>query len=54
MLARIFTADMRLPAASAGQAAARPELSDDRLEKRTHVLPPASREAATIRLARAS
>jgi len=54
MLARIATADMRLPTAATGQAAARPELSDDRLEKRTYVLPPASRDAATIRLARAS
>lgn len=54
MLARILTADMSLPTAPTGQAATRPELSDDRLEKRTYVLPPENRTPATMRLARAS
>jgi cellulose synthase (UDP-forming) len=52
MLARILTADMALPTTPAGQAAARPDPGDDRLEKRTYVLPPASRTPATMRLAR--
>jgi cellulose synthase (UDP-forming) len=54
MLARILTADMRLPTAPTGQAAARPDMGDDRLEKRTYVLPPEHRTPATMRLARAS
>lgn len=54
MLARIVTADMALPTAPAGQAAARPALRDDRLDRRTYVLPPARRGPATLRLARAS
>lgn len=54
ILARILTADMSLPIAPTGQAATRRELSDDRLEKRTYVLPPENRTPATMRLARAS
>ena len=54
MLARILNADMALPTAPAGQANARADQGDARLERRTFVLPPAARGPATLRMARAS